>query len=75
MSAGTMTQQWTVWCARCQKWEMVSGSKRSVANHVKSIGWSKRKDGWVCLECYRCKQCGKPWGEHRNGYLGGIECP
>lgn len=49
---GTMTQQWTAWCARCPKWEMLSGSKRWVRMElITTMGWTKQKDGMICREC------------------------
>lgn len=48
--AGSMTQQWTVWCS-CMKWDQVSGTKRAAAVEFKKSGWVKRRGLWVCAAC------------------------
>lgn len=56
MSAGIMTQQWTVWCCDCTKFDQVSGTKREAAKRFASSGWVllRYRSGagvWVCAEC------------------------
>lgn len=51
MSAGTMTQQWTVWCCDCTDWEQVGGSKKSASNEFKKMGWVRVRSVWLCPAC------------------------
>ena len=46
---GVMTMGWTVWCARCQSWDQVSGTKRRATeefwvNLVAMGDWSLQGD-------------------------------
>jgi hypothetical protein len=50
-NAGTMTQQWTVWCCDCTAWEMISGSKSSAVKEFKQMGWIKQRTTWLCSTC------------------------
>jgi len=48
---GLMTQQWTVWCRDCERWDQVSGGRRSAAEEFRRMGWKRRLAGWVCGAC------------------------
>lgn len=50
---GEMTPQWTIWCARCEKWDGMSGSKSKCKKEFVARGWKKCKDGFVCPVCQK----------------------
>ena len=47
-----LTQQWTVWCVFCTKWDSISGSKMHAKREFKHAGWLFKKEiGWYCKHC------------------------
>lgn len=64
MGNGTITRQFTVWCAACAKWEQTDAADttRGAVEVFKGHGWGIRLGlGWVCRACgKRLDKDGRP---------------
>ena len=76
INAGRMTQQWTMWCAVCPRWDTACGSKTSAVRAMQSDGWVKRVGFWQCPKCAAIsKQAQQPKKskQHKSGETGFAE--
>jgi hypothetical protein len=56
--SGEISNEFTVWCARCDEWHQESTRKKAWAVEVfKVLGWRKtRWDGWFCPKCREVRE-------------------
>jgi phage FluMu protein Com len=54
---GEISNEFTVWCAKCNEWYQESTRKKaSAVEAFKVLGWRKTKwDGWICPKCKEVK--------------------
>lgn len=53
--SGSITTDYTVWCAKCPKWySSVMTPKSEAIKEFKMVGWkNKRGVGWTCPDCVK----------------------
>lgn len=50
---GHMTCQWTVWCSKCDEWDLGDNYqlKKNAERAIREKGWKQRRGLWVCPKC------------------------
>jgi hypothetical protein len=49
---GEITNEFTVWCAKCERYQESARKKTWAIKTFKDLGWRKTKwDGWICPKC------------------------